>query len=248
MPASLDHLCAFLLKLLVLLATETYSFLSSSCCCSVTKSCLTLWDPKDCSTPGFLVPHYLLEPDQVHVHWISDIIQTSHPLLPSSLTSIFPASGAFPMNQLFTSGDQSMAASAYSVLFPLKLTGLISLFSKGRSRLFFNTTVCKHQLFSALPSLLSSSHNQTWHWKDHSLDYMDLTNVCRNDWMDEWMLLLLLSCFSRVRLCATPRTAAHQTPSSLGVSRQKYWSGLPFPSSVHESEKWKWSRSVVSDS
>ena len=62
------------------------------------------------------------------------------------------------------------------------------------------------------------------------------------------MLLLLLSCFSRVRLCATPETAAQQAPSSLGFSRQEHWSGLPFPSPTHESEKWKGSRSVVSDS
>ena len=41
--------------------------------------------------------------------------------------------------------------------------------------------------------------------------------------------------------------AAHQVPLSLGFSRQEHWSGLPFPSPVHESEKWKWSRSVVSD-
>ena len=61
-------------------------------------------------------------------------------------------------------------------------------------------------------------------------------------------LLLLLSHFSRVRLCATPETAAHQTPPSLGFSRQEHWSGLPFPSPMHESEKIKWSRSVVSDS
>ena len=62
------------------------------------------------------------------------------------------------------------------------------------------------------------------------------------------LLLLLLSHFSRVRLCATPETAALQAPPSLGVSRQEHWSGLPFPSPVHESEKWKGSRSVLSDS
>ena len=60
-------------------------------------------------------------------------------------------------------------------------------------------------------------------------------------------LLLLLSRFSRVRLCATPYTAARQAPPSLGFSRQEHWSGLPFPPPLHESEKWKWSRSVVSD-
>ena len=51
------------------------------------------------------------------------------------------------------------------------------------------------------------------------------------------LLLLLLSRFSRVRLCATPQTAAHQAPPSLGFFRQEHWSGLPFPSPMHESEK-----------
>ena len=50
-------------------------------------------------------------------------------------------------------------------------------------------------------------------------------------------LLLLLSHFSRVRPCATPRMAAHQAPPSLGFSRQEHWSGLPSPSPMHESEK-----------
>ena len=51
------------------------------------------------------------------------------------------------------------------------------------------------------------------------------------------LLLLLLSRFSCVRLCETPQTAAHQAPLSLGFSRQEHWSGLPFPSPMHESEK-----------
>ena len=63
-----------------------------------------------------------------------------------------------------------------------------------------------------------------------------------------YMLLLLLSRFSRVRLCATPEMAAHRAPLSLGFSRQEHWSVLPFPSPVHEIEKWKWSRSVVFNS
>ena len=62
------------------------------------------------------------------------------------------------------------------------------------------------------------------------------------------LLLLLLSRFSRVRLCATPLTAAHQAPPSLGFSRQENWSALPFPSPMHEREKGKWNHSVVSDS
>ena len=51
------------------------------------------------------------------------------------------------------------------------------------------------------------------------------------------VLLLLLSHFSRVRLCATPETAAHQAPPSLGFSRQEHWGGLPFPSPMYECEK-----------
>ena len=62
------------------------------------------------------------------------------------------------------------------------------------------------------------------------------------------LLLLLLSRFSCVQLYVTPKMAAHQAPPSLGFSRQEHWSGLPFPSPMHESVKWKWSHSVVSDS
>ena len=62
------------------------------------------------------------------------------------------------------------------------------------------------------------------------------------------ILLLLLSHFSRVQLCVTPETAAHQSLPSLGFSRQEHWSGLPFPSPMHESEMWKGICSVVSNS
>ena len=51
------------------------------CCCSTTQSCLTLCDPMDCSTPGFPVLRHLLELAQTHVHWVSDAIQVSRPLL-----------------------------------------------------------------------------------------------------------------------------------------------------------------------
>ena len=51
------------------------------------------------------------------------------------------------------------------------------------------------------------------------------------------LYVLLLSHFSRIRLCVTPQMAAHQAPLSLGFSRQEHWSGLPFLSPMHESEK-----------
>ena len=94
-------------------------------------------------------------------------------------------------------------------------------------------------------------------WCDHVLKYLYLILGCvTNVWVplkvpiDDFsnLNILLLSHFSRVWLYATPETTAHQAPPSLGFSRQEHWSGLPFPSTRHESEKWKWSRSVMSDS
>ena len=99
-----------------------------------------------------------------------------HPTISSSVVPFspclqsFPASESFPMSQFFASGGQSIGASASaSVLpmtiqgwFPLGLTGLISLLSKGLSRVFSNTTVRKHQFFSAQPSLWSNSHIHIW--------------------------------------------------------------------------------------
>ena len=61
-----------------------------------------------------------------------------------------------------------------------------------------------------------------------------LSMEAREQKATEGMLLLLLSHFSRVRLCVTPEMAAHQAPPSLGFSRQEYWSGLPFPSPIRD--------------
>ena len=56
----------------------------TSCCCSAAQSCLTLFDSVDCSTPGFLVLHFLQEFAQTRVHWVNDANPSSHPLLPPS--------------------------------------------------------------------------------------------------------------------------------------------------------------------
>ena len=90
-------------------------------------------------------------------------------------------------------------------------------------------------------------------WYIYTVEYyvkkrMKFCHLQQHGWTWRALLLLLLSCFSRVQLCATPQTAAHQASPSLGFSRQEHWSGLPFPSPMHEREKWKWSHSVVSDS
>ena len=138
----------------------------------------------DYSTSGFPDLHYLLEFAQTHIHWVSDAIQSFHPLSSRSplVFNLSQHQSFFPMSRLFTSGGQIIGASASaSVLpmniqgwFPLGLTGLISLLSKGFSRLFSSTTVQKHQFFGAQPSWWSNSHIRTWLWKNYSFDYMDL--------------------------------------------------------------------------
>ena len=99
-----------------------------------------------------------------------------HPTISSSVVPFsscpqsFPASGSFPVSQLFTSGGQSIGVSASASVFPMNTqdwspsgwTGWISLQSKGLSRVFYNTTVQKHQFFGAQLSLQSNSHIHTW--------------------------------------------------------------------------------------
>ena len=112
-------------------------------CSLVTQSCPTLCDPVDRSTPGLAVLHYLLEFSQTHIHWVGDAISPSHSLLspsPPALKS-FPASGSFPMSQLFESVAPSIRASASTSVFPMNIQGwfpsglteLISLLSTGLS-------------------------------------------------------------------------------------------------------------------
>ena len=86
---------------------------------------------------------------------------------------------------------------------------------------------------------------ERWGWFCHRRGYEEYSRL-RIKAMQRQLLLQLLSRFSRVQLCVTPQTAAHQALLSLGFSRQEHWSGLPFPSPVHVSEKWKWSCSVMS--
>ena len=137
---------------------------------SVTQSCSTLCDPMNHSMPGLPVHHQLPEFTQTHVHRVGDAIQPSHPLSFSSCPQSLPASGSFPMSQLFAWGGQSIGVSASASVLPmntqdwppLEWTGWISLQSKGLSRVFSNTTV--HQFFinwSINSSALSFLHSPT---------------------------------------------------------------------------------------
>ena len=146
---------------------------------SVTQSCPSLCDSMNCCTPGLPVHHQLPEFTQIHVHWIGDAIQTSHPVVPfSSCPQSSPASGSFKMSQLFASDGQSIGVSAsISVFsmniqdqFPLGWTGWISLQSKGLSRVSPTP-----QFKSINPSALSFLYTPTLisihdYWQNHSLD------------------------------------------------------------------------------
>ena len=138
------------------------------CCCSVTQSRLTLppyglqHARPPCHSPSFGVCT-----SSCSLRWWCHPAVSSSDALFSFRPRSFPASGIFPMSHLFISDDQNTGASALaSVLpvniqggFPLRLTGLISLQSKGLSRVFSSTAVQRHQFFGVLPSLRSSAHN-----------------------------------------------------------------------------------------
>ena len=174
------------------------------CCCSFAQSCPTLCDPKDCC-PSLSA-------------WVcSDSCPLSrwcHPAISSSVAPFspcpqsFPASGYFPMSRFFTLGGWSIGASA-SVLpaniqgwFPLGLTGLISLLSKGLARIFSSAIV----LWLAWPKIHA--------WKYDGMK----TCVCT-----------CTQSLSHIRLFVTPWTVAHLAPLSMRLSRQEYWGGLSFP-------------------
>ena len=138
---------------------------------SIAQSCLTLCDPMNRSMPGLPVHHQLPEFTQTHVHWVRDAIQPSHPLSSPSPPAPNPSQHqSFPMSQLFTWGGQSTGVSALASFLPKisqgwspsEWTAMISLQSKGLSRVFPNTTVQKHQFFSAQPSSQFNSHIHTW--------------------------------------------------------------------------------------
>jgi len=130
-----------------------------------------LCDPTDCSMPGLSVHHQFPEFTQTHVYWVGDAIQPSHPLFS-------PSPPAFNLSQhqgllkWVSSSHQVAEVSAFrastSVLlvniqdWSLGLIGWISLQSKGLSRVSSNTTVQKHQFFSAQLSLWSLSRINTW--------------------------------------------------------------------------------------
>ena len=190
------------------------------------------------SMPGFPVLHYLLEFAQIHVHWVGDAIQPSHPLsFPSLLPSIFSKvfSNESYVNLIIQ--FSSVAQSCPTLCDPMNrsMRGLpvhhqLLEFTQTHVYWVGDAIQPSHCLSSpSLPAPNPSQHQGLFQWVNSS------HKVAK---------VLLLSHFSHVRLCETPDSSPPGSP----VPRQEHWSGLPFPSPMHESEKWKWSRSIVSDS
>ena len=147
------------------------------CCCSVTNPCPTLCDSMNCSTPGLPVLYYV--PEFVHVHWVSDAIQPSHPLLPFLLLpSVFPNIMTFSMSWLITLGGASASAS----VFPMNIKGWYPMdwleWSPWGPRGSQESYQAQH-FESINSSVLSLLHSPTltsihYYWKNHSFDYMDI--------------------------------------------------------------------------
>ena len=138
---------------------------------SVAQSSPTLSNPVDCSTPGFSVHYQLPKLAQSHVHRVSDAIQPSRPLsFPSPNFNLSQHQGLFQWvsssHQVAKVLEFQLSASVLPMYiqdwFPSGWTGLISLRSKGLSRVFSNTTVQNHQFFSIQLSLWSNSHILMW--------------------------------------------------------------------------------------
>ena len=110
----------------------------------------------DCSTSGFPILHYLLKLAQIHVHWINDAIQPSHPLSSPSppALNLSQHQSIFPKSWLFTSSGQRIGVSASASVVPMNIQGWFPLGwtdtllqSKGLSRVFSSTTVWKQILW-----------------------------------------------------------------------------------------------------
>ena len=142
---------------------------------SVAQPCLSLCDPMNCSTPGLPVHHQLMESTQTHVHWVGDAyLILHHPLLLLSVfLSIRVSSSKSVLHirwaKIWSFNFSISLSNEYSGLISLWLTVLISLQSKGLSRVFSNTTVWKHQFFGTqlYSPTLTSIHD---YWKNHSFD------------------------------------------------------------------------------
>ena len=143
------------------------------CCCSVAKSCPTVCNPTDCSTPGFPVLHCLPEFAQTHVHCVRDAIQSSHPVSPPFLLpSIFPR---IRWPKYWSSSFSMSPFNEYSGLISFRIDWFDLLCIPRDSQESSPTPQFK-SISSSVPSLLYGPALTSIHdyWKNHSFDFIDL--------------------------------------------------------------------------
>ena len=190
------------------------------------------------STAGLPVHHQLLEFTQTHVHWVGDAVQPSHPLLSPSPPALNPSQHQGLFNWVSSSHQvakvlelqlQHQSFQWFQDWFPLGLIGLIFLQYKGRSRVFSNTTVQKHQFFGAQLSL-RSSQTHTW-LLEKSIALTIWTFVGK---------VMLFNTLSRFVMTFLPRRKCLlfswlQLPSTVILETKKRKSVTPstFPSSIY---------------
>ena len=197
----------------------------------------------DCSTPGFPVLHQLPELPQTHVHWFGDAIQPSHPLLSLFLPSIFPSIRVFSSESVLLIRSSKYWSFSFSISYSNEYSGLMSfridwfdLAVKGILQEPSPTPQFKSINYSAILLLLSHlSHVQLCvcpHRRQATRLPCPWDSPGKNTGVACHFLLqcVKVKSLSRVQLLATPWTAAHQAPTSMGLSRPEYWSGLPLPS------------------
>ena len=173
---------------------------------SVAKSCLTLYDPMDCSSPDFPVHHHLPEFAQTPVHWVSDAIQPSHPLSSPSPPAFNPSQHWGPFR------------------------GVSSSHQLPDRRLNVGALLCKCGLFTIGSPWLSLRGAECWLWciSDHLISCYLSFFPCK------MAVIILYPTPTGIlqRLCLTlvsPWTVACQVPLSMEFFMQENWSGLPFP-------------------
>ena len=153
-----------------------------------------LCNPMDYSTPDSPVLHCLQEFAQTHVHWVDDAIQSSHPLwphllLPSIFLSVTVFSNELALHMICPKywSFSISPSNEYSGLIPFRIDWFDLLASKGLSRVFFSTTVQKHQFLGTQPSVWSNTHIHIWLLEKLQL-WLDGSLLAR------WCLCFLICC------------------------------------------------------
>ena len=206
----------------------------------------TPWTAAWQTSLSFIISQSLLKLTSIELVMLSSHLILCHPLL--LLPSIFSSIRVFSNELTVCIRWPNIEASASASVLPsqgwflLGLTSLISLLSKGLSRVFSSTTVQKYQFFSAQPPAAAATTAKSRQSRPTLCNPIDgsppgsavpgILQARTLEWVAisfSWKWKVKMKSLSRVQLLATPWTAAYQPPTSIGFARQEYWSGVPSP-------------------